>query len=64
MRLELERRLTKVPAIQREVFKLRRNGVQIAEIVEITGVSRAQIGRYIRQTKQYLAEALSKVPSS
>jgi RNA polymerase sigma factor (sigma-70 family) len=58
MRLELERLLAKLPEVQQEVFKLRRNGVEIAEIVEITGVSRATIGRYIRDTKTYLANTL------
>lgn len=58
-RLKIERLLEKLPAPQKEAFTLRRNGLTIDKIVETTGVSRAQINRYIRQTKAYLAEALS-----
>lgn len=57
-RVELEKRLAKLPRNQQEAFRLRRNGVSIAKIVEITGISRAQIGRYISQTKAYLADAV------
>lgn len=57
-RIALEAALERLPPKQREAFQLRRNGVKIEDIAERLGVSRATVGRYIRQTIAFLAKAL------